>query len=173
MPTVAPLALGNVIDGLITTLRAADGFKDPLLAGTDVPVFDGLIVTGDRMFEALVVGGDGGGMAEGPQRPGRFQSAWGPTNMTLEERGTVQCAVVVWGGESDYGINATQRTRVVDLLAAVDVALRSSIAAAALGVTELLWCHIAGGEIVQMPTDAGTETRYPFTVDYSAYLTVT
>ena len=168
---VVSFAPDLVIDALVTNLRAATGFRAPSEAGTDVPVFDGGYPSGGKNSQLVVIGSDG--ERGGVQRPFRFTSDWHDLDMTTDETGTVQCAVVVWGGEAKPTTFASQRATAVEILQNVDEALRASVSAASLGVAQLLWSKVDAGEMVQGVTDYGTETRLTFTYGYRALLQVT
>lgn len=162
------IASGNVVAGLVDALRAADGFRAPSAAGADVPVFDGAIVGGGSVTSSVVVGGDG--EPDGVQRPVSFQSGWHDLGLTMDEQGSVQCSIVVWSGDANPDTFATQRSTAYTILADVDAAIRSSVTAAALGVNQLLWCHIASGDLIQGVTSKGARTNLQFTVAYQALL---
>jgi hypothetical protein len=167
---VVSFAASDVITGLVTTLRAATGFRAPTTAGTDVPVFDGPIYGGGSNFSAVVIGADG--LEDATQRPVRFTSEWHDMDLTTDEVGTIQCAVLVWSGDANADTIATQRAAALAILQDVDTAVRASNTAAALGVTQLLWSKIDSGEMFQTTAD-GTETRLTFTYSYRALLQVT
>ena len=168
---VSSVAAGSVVSGLVTALRAATGFRAPTETGTDIVVFDGAIVGGGSFSSAVVIGGDGD--PDGVQRPVRFQTGWHDLDLTMDETGSIQCAVVVWSGSADPTTFSDQRTSAFDILDDVDTAIRASNDSADLAVTALLWCHISGGELRQGIESAGTRSVLSFTVDYRANLQVT
>lgn len=170
--TVVSFAADSVVTGLVDALRLTAGFCDPAAQdGTDVPVYDGAIVSDDRAHSCVVVGADGD--TGGVQRPFRFTSEWHDLDMTTDEQGQIQCAVVVWSGDANADTYADQRSTAVEILQDVDQALRASISAAQLGVTSLLWSKVDAAELIQSATARGTETRLPFTYGYRALLQVT
>jgi hypothetical protein len=169
--TVLSSAAGDVVTGLVTVARDSAGFRDPSTNGTDVPVFDGSIVSGSSAGTAVVIGGTG--EPDGLQRPVRFQSGWHDLDRTLEERGTVQCSVVTWSGDANPTTFADQRATVFDALADLDAALRANNLVLDVGVSRVLWTVISGGELLQGVTSKGTRTNLQFGIDYYAYLTVT
>ena len=167
---VVSFAASDVVDGLVTTLRAATGFRAPTEAGTDVPVFNGPVFGAGSNFSAVTIGSDG---TEDPtQRPFRFTSEWHDMDLTADEVGTVQCAVIVWAGDANADTAAEQRATAVGILQDVDEACRASNTSIALGVTTLLWSKIDAAECFQTFAD-GTETRLAFTYSYRALLQVT
>lgn len=168
--SVVSFAVDDVVTGLVAALQAADGFRHPAVTGDDVPVYDGAIYGEGRNTRAVVIGSDGS--EDQVQRPARFTSDWHDYDLTTDEAGTIQCAVVVWSGDSEPDTVATQRGQAVGILQDVDTAVRTSITAATLGVTQLLWSKIDAGEIVQITVD-GTETRLSFQFSYRALLQVT
>jgi hypothetical protein len=169
--TVLSVAAGDVVTGLVTVARAATGFRAPTESGSDVPVFDGAIVSGSSVGTAVVIGGTG--EPDGPQRPVRFQSGWHDLDLTLEERGTVQCSIVVWSGDANPDTFADQRAAAFAVLEDLDTALRSYTGSLDAGVTRVLWTVLSGGELLQGVTSKGTRTNLQFGIDYYAYLTVT
>ena len=167
---VTSFAASDVVDGLVTTLRAGTGFRAPTEAGTDVPVFNGPVFGAGSNFSAVTIGSDG---TEDPtQRPFRFTSDWHDVDLTADEVGTVQCAVVVWAGDANASTAADQRATAVGILQDVDQIIRATVAASELGVTDLLWSKIDSAECIQTFAE-GTETRIPFTFGYRALLQVT
>lgn len=168
---VTSFAADLVVDGLVAALRAASGFRSPLEEGTDVPVYDGAIVSSDSALSCVVVGSDGD--VGGVQRPFRFTSEWHDMDFSTDETGQIQCAVVVWSGDANPDTFADQRALAVGVLQDVDEALRASVTAASLGVTRLLWSKVDSGELIQAATSRGIETRLPFTYGYRALLQVT
>ena len=167
---VVSFAADDVIDGLVTTLRAATGFKAPTETGTDVPVFDGMEYGQGSNFSAVLIGDDGSGAAN--QRPFRFTSEWHDMDYTTDETGQIQCAVLVWSGDANSATQGTQRTTAVGILQDVDEAVRATNVTAALGVTQLLWSKIDAAEMFQ-DLDDGWSTRLTFTYSYRALLQVT
>ena len=167
---VVSFAADDVIDGLVTTLRAATGFRAPTEAGTDVPVFDGMEYGQGSNFSAVLIGDDGSGAPN--QRPFRFTSEWHDLDYTVDEVGYIQCAVLVWSGDANASTQGTQRASAVTILKNVDTAVRATNVAAALGVTQLLWSKIDAAEMFQDLED-GWSTRLAFTYSYHALLQVT
>lgn len=168
---VVSFALNDAIDGLITTLQAATGFRAPTVAGSDIPVFDGAYPNGGSNFSCVVVGSDGD--PNSVQRPGRLTSEWHDLDLTTDETGQIQCAIVVWSGDANPSTFGDQRSDALDILQDVDAAVRASNTAMALGVTQLLWSKIDSAELIQWVTEKGTVTRLPFTFSYRALLQVT
>lgn len=167
---VSSFAANDVVTALVTALRAATGFRAPTEAGTDVAVFDGPIYGEGSNFSAVTIGADG--LPEGNQRPFRLTSEWHDLDLTTDETGTIQCAIVVWSGDANPDTAADQRATAVGILQDVDEALRASNVAAALGVDRLLWSKIDSAEMFQTFAE-GTETRIAFTYSYRALLIVT
>jgi hypothetical protein len=169
--TVLSVAAGDVVTGLVTVTRAAAGFKNPTANTAGVPVYDGSIVSGASVGSAVVIGGTG--EPDGLQRPVRFQSGWHDLDRTLEERGTVQCSVVVWSGDANPDTFSDQRAAAFAVLEDLDTALRDTAGDLDAGVTRVLWTVVSGGELLQGVTSKGTRTNLQFGIDYFAYLTVT
>lgn len=167
---VVSFAVDDVIDGLVSTIRAAASFRAPDEAGSTVPVFDGAVYGAGSNFSAVVIGSNG--LEDATQRPFRFTSEWHDLDLTTDETGQVECAVLVWSGDANPDTPATQRATAVGLLQDIDAAVRASNTAIALGVTQLLWSKIDSGECFQT-TENGTETRLTFTYSYRALLQVT
>lgn len=168
---VTSVAAGSVVSGLVAALRAATGFRGPTETGADIVVFDGAVVGGGSFATAVVIGGNGD--PEDVQRPVRFQTGWHDMDLTMDEQGTIQCAVIVWSGDANLDTFSDQRTSAFAILEDADQALRASVDAANLSVTQLLWLHVSGGELAQGISDRGTRTVLSFTIDYRAILQVT
>lgn len=168
---VVSFAGGDVVTTLVSVLRAATGFRAPTETGSDIVVFDGPVVGGGSFPSSVVIGGSG--EPEDVQRPVRFRSEWHDFDLTMDEQGTIECAVVVWSGEAHADVFADQRAAVFDILEDVDTAIRSGNTAAALAMSPLLWAHVSGGELRQASASGGTRSVLNFTIDYRAQLTVT
>lgn len=167
---VTSIAAGDVVAGIVTALRAATGFRAPTeTGGSDIVVFDGAVESQSSNMQCVVVGSDGD--PSSVQEPVRFQSEWHDMDLSMDEQGVIQCAIVVWSGDTDA--ISSQRTTIFGILEDVDAALRASIDAANLTVAQLLWCHVSGGVLMQGVTNDGTESRLPFTINYRALLQVT
>lgn len=156
--TVTSFALDSVITGLAAALDTA----------LDVPVYDGAIVAGDSNFTCVVIGSNGDPRSS--QQTASFTHTWHDFEMTTDEVGQIQCAVAVWGGDSDADVFARQRAIAVGVLQEIDQTVRASITASQLGVDELLWSKIDSGQLIAEPAANGTMTRLPFVYGYSALL---
>lgn len=129
----------------------------PAFAG--VQVKDGPVVSQDASLEWLFVGYDGG--TPGQSRGLAVRQQWLTYGRTMEEAGSVTCAVLVRNGSPDL---VAARTRAYSLLAAAETVLRGDMT---LGVL-VIAAKVSGYDYVPLIGSGGAVARFPFTVDYLA-----
>lgn len=148
----------SVVDGLVTTLRAASGLGTPGDSSGDVPVYDGPVPTNEPVLTFVAVGWDGNDESDG--RAVSFTQDWHDIGGTAsrDEDTEVQCWLACSDGGSDF---STLRSTASTTFGLVSDALRAT---PALGLTSALWCHITSGEVVQGVSPAGAFVGIQFTV---------
>lgn len=154
----------EVVDALVTTLRADTDFRAPTTVGDQIPVFDGGEPGDWTAPEAVIIGA---GYGEQEANSGNYAREWASigTMAPVEESGTVNGYVVVSSG-NETGLSAA-RTQGAAILSALATAIPSG---QDLGIAEVLWLELRGGSVTQVASDAGVAVVFEFAVDYRARL---
>jgi hypothetical protein len=149
---MATSAVPAAIDALLAILRAAPGLSEVLFV--DGPAAVNLT---DR--HRIYVGWSPG--AE--QSVDIVQGFAGAGARTRDEDFSIACYAETWAGDEDM---ALRRTRVFELLAAVEVALRATDAAPEAPTLNgtVQWAHLTAGSLVQEQNSDGALAGLSFTV---------
>lgn len=152
-----------VVDGLVTTLRAAAGLGTPGDGSADVPVYDGPVPTNAPVMHFVAVGWDG--LDGGDSESGAWDSEWAGTGAAAgrDETGRVSCCVIAGDGGDDF---AALRRSVWSTMGLVEAALRSS---PSIGAGPVVWqSELVAGAVQQGVSSRGAYIRVLFAVGYSA-----
>lgn len=165
MATVYSL-IPDVLDGLVTGLRAATGFRSPTSSSDGVTVYDGPEWVGANADDpdGFVVVGYGGedlesrgvGDDPGPAVSGDTQVRSISTAASKEQDLEVPCVVYTWSG-AEEDVSAL-RSSAFDALAAVEVWLTAN---PRLGVTpgasneQVLWATATGSHSLRQYKEGG------------------
>lgn len=158
---MADIQTFDVAEAIVTTLRAATGFKAPTESGTDVPVFDGPPVTQAQLLRFVAIGWDG----DRDNVAGGFEGDWSGfgAGSAREETGRVVCFLIVGAGDADF---TDLRTTAKGIMGDVSDAIRAT---PALGLSPVVqWAHVTAGQWSQGVTAKGGFVKVTFTVEYLA-----
>jgi hypothetical protein len=146
-------ALPQVINGLLTTLRASSD-----LAG--VRIFDGIEIDGSYPGDFIAIGHDGSDDGE-VSVSNTTQSFEQLGNFKQFEDGSIECFLSTWDGGTSI---TARRARAATLISAVDTALRADLS---LGGS-CLYSQIASFQFVYLQTTNGAAVNINFTISYRA-----
>ena len=118
---MATSRLDDVINALLSLLRAETGYRAPSTEGTGVPVFDGPEVAGDRFTEPqlIIVGDSPAGGAATFEQVGVTMAA---TTRPRDETGTVYVSAIA----NDGNTPAEARASALALVATVETLVRTN-----------------------------------------------
>lgn len=152
-----------VIDGLVTTLRAATGLGAPGDGSGDVPVYDGPVPTNAPVMHFVAVGWDGDDTSD--STAAEWESEWAGMGNggARDETGTVSCVVIAGDGSDDF---PAIRTTALATLATIAAALAAAPAVGA--APTVLWTELNTGAMQQGVSASGAFVRLAFTVGYAA-----
>lgn len=140
------------IDALVSILRAASG-----LSG--VTVIDGPPVGDQADTEYVYVG-----WQPDSDNAVEFAQDFNATGArTRDEEFSILCTVDTWDGGDDV---AARRARAFALLAALEDAIRATVAAPTAPTLNntVLWAHLTSGSLQQANTEKGVRARIPVAV---------
>jgi hypothetical protein len=161
----------QVIDGLLATLRAASGFRDPAVDSTAAGVYDGPeapLYEGVVPQEDFVVVG-WSGLGDGPVESAvTEQTAISIGNREREETGRIPCLAVAQTGDTEYGTAKAMRDAALALVAGAEAAIRSDPWLGITGLRALVVQFEGVTSLQQLASDDGMACWVEFAVTYTA-----
>lgn len=149
---MATSAVPAAIDALLAILRAAPGLSEVLIVDGPAAVN---LTDRHRIYVGYAPGAE-----QSVDIEQDFASAGARTR---DENFTIACYAESWAGDRDM---ALRRTRVFELLAAVEDALRATDAAPEAPTLNgsVQWAQLSAGSLVQEQNSDGALAGLPFTV---------